>query len=408
MSLTLKKFIKSVNLYSFGVYGFATLFNLIISYFLILFLINNLTKQQFGSYGVYTSIFSLLIVFFNFGHKQLFFKWITKEKSFARIQLCVVSFTFLNVFLLCLLSITYLISIELFWIILSFILSSIMLTLSTVMRAKGRYVYDALIIPCQRSFWLVCLIYLNSSHQLTITAIFQTSSFSSLLFLVPLLVKSRTIFCLQSKFKGLGTKHIRLLWHFVVIELATIGYLKADVVVLDIMNINTSVIADYYFSIQVFDIAIMALMPIGYFFFKDVTTDRADIVASQAFRRYLLFGLFLVTPFLLGFLIFGSFFLETFTPQYVNAHLLVCFMLFTTVPVIVNILLSNYLISRNREVEYVKICLAALAFNLLGNFIFVFFFGVYASLVIKFMTEAFICGAMLVSTRLLIYGKVDY
>ena len=396
---------------SFSRYFFAALVNLLASYGLMLFLLIVLTKAEYGQYGIYLSVFSMLLILFNFGHKELMFKYAsqptqskTHTQAFpAKLNSTWQSFFRWNLIWLVLLQVLLLVDMTCYWLALMFLSNSWLVTAAACHRGRANYTFDAFALPAQKSIWLLfCGLWFLFSDGLDLRSVFVSSLFATLLCMVWLYRPLRGLMPgAGSLLTGQNKQYWRLLFNYLLIEVASVFYLKADVLLLHGFGQELSTIADYFFAIQLFEIAVLIIMPVGYFYFNRLSAQ-ADIgsVSSAGMWRYAMVILGLVA--LMQLMAFGlaPVMFPLLLPQYTASINAVLWVMFALYPVALNILLSTRLIVANKEVVWAKICFFALLVNLLGNGLLIPRLGVQGAIYIKLLTEVVItCLALWALSR---------
>jgi O-antigen/teichoic acid export membrane protein len=385
---------------SFLVYLFSAVLNLLVSYGLMLFLLRVLPKAQYGQYGFYVSVFSMVLIFFNFGHKEVVFK--TASKAFHRseknpLQSIFKSFFGWNILLLLAAQVLLLVDLTLYLVTLMFLFNSWLMTAAAYHRGKTHYSLDAFALPGQRGLWLLgCVLWFWMTAGLDLKALFISSLAASSVVIVwlytPLLLSERrndNHKLLKAKTKN---QQLKLLLSYLVIEMASVFYLKSDVLLLHLFGFDMTRIANYFFAIQLFEIAVLIIIPIGYFYFNRLADPSLSAVKKPLglISRYLMVmaGLIVLMHGLVFYL--APLLFPLLIPQYVNSIETVSLVMFSLYPVAVNILLSSQLIAVNKERVYAKICFLALLFNIISNSLLIPWIEVHGVLLSKFLTELLI------------------
>jgi len=399
--------------HSFFIYLFSSILNLLVSYGLLVLLLRTLPKDQYGQYGLYISLFSILLIFFNFGHKEAIFKFssqsfiATANQQFDR---TLRSYFLWNFFLLVVLQGLLLVDIIVYVVAMVFLLNSWLITAAAYYRGQANYKQDAYALPLQRTLWLlICLIVYYFIEHFTLLAVFLSALAATILSLFWLLFPLNKHFRIAIKAKAkvkANNKHIMLLINFFVIELASVFYLKSDILLLRFYHLKLSSIADYFFAIQLFEIMVLVIMPIGYFYFNDLSkqdntlniNDKKIKLKNYLPPMVLIVAFAHIIIFFLAPIVF-----PILIPKYTASITTVLFMMFSLYPVVLNILLSSKLIVENKETVYARICFFALIFNVLSNIMLIPYFELNGVLFTKFMTELFI-SLMLLKT---LYSKGD-
>ncbi|MCJ8269064.1 MAG: hypothetical protein MJK04_06630, partial [Psychrosphaera sp.] len=262
---------------SFVTYLFGAVINLTATYALMVLLLNVLSKAQYGQYGIYISLFSLLLIFFNFGHKEVVFKYASATQADSNVSPLpglFIGFYRWNLLLLALVQILIVFDTTLYAGAMMFLVNSWMITFAAYHRGHADYNKDALALPLQRLLWLcfsLCCYFIFDG--LSLITLFFCGLLATGMCIVWLYrpiqrvasVKLNVTTLLSSPLK---TGQMKLLLSYLVIEVSSVFYLKSDVLLLRLFDFELTVMADYFFAIQVFEIAVLVLMPIGYFYFN--------------------------------------------------------------------------------------------------------------------------------------------
>ena len=387
---------------SFSAYLIGSAINLLASYTLMVFLLNVLSKTEYGEYGFWVSLFSMLLIVFNFGHKEAVFKQASVNKgevNQGQLPLLFGNFYRWNALLLLTVQSLILFDITLYWVAMAFLLNSWVMTFAGCHRGCEHYVQDALALPLQRLLWLlISLACYFIFGRFNLSLLFISSLIASIVCVLWLYLPLRPSlsFSLLSK-QWLAKPQWLLLINFVVIEIASVFYLKSDVLLLRYFGFELAVMADYFFAIQVFEIAVLVLMPVGYFYFNRV--NQLGIGQHVSVWPALIRLMALVIVMQTAVWLLAPITFPLWVPKYTDSISTIVLVMFSLYPVAVNILLSSLLIAHSKEQLYAKICLIALLFNLVANFIFIPMLALDGAIWVKFFTELVITIALVVVVR---------
>lgn len=424
--MSVKSMLNRISL-PFTVYVLGSGINLIASYALMVFLLNVLTKAQYGQYGFLISLFSMLLILFNFGHKEAVFKYASINQGLSvsspsssssasasshasnqsLLSALMGNFYRWNALILLGVHGLLLIDVSLYFVAMMFLCNSWLMTFAGYFRGASDYNKDALALPLQRLLWLLFSIILYYSvNDFNLTSVFISALMASVCCVVWLYLPVRSLLpvsLLTRKADSSRHNHLPLLVNFLLIEIASVFYLKSDVLLLRFLDFELASMADYFFAIQVFEIAVLVLMPVGYFYFNRVNLaglDKPVAVMPSLLRLLALVVLMQGAVWLLAPVIF-----PLWVPKYTDSITTIVLMMFSLYPVAVNILLSSLLIAHSKERRYAKICLAALVFNIIANGVAMPNFGLEGAIAVKFFTEALITIALIVVTRQMLMSK---
>lgn len=387
-----KQFIPSTTS-SFFTYFLSAILNLFVSYGLLVLLLRALPKEQYGQYGLYISVFSMLLILFNFGHKEIIFKFSsqfnTDDKS-ARLYSAFQTFSQWNLVLFIAIQALLLIDITWYIVAMAFLLNSWLITGAAYHRGQADYRLDAFALPMQRSFWLIgCIAIYFFLDEISLNQVFCAAVVATLMCLLyiilPIFNKLKSVAFNQKH----DNSQMKLLFNFFIIEIASVFYLKSDILLLRLFDLDLAIIADYFFAIQLFEIIVLIIMPIGYFYFNALSKKNNGIEGLNL-KKYLFPMLGLVVCAHFGILLLAPIIFPIVIPNYTSSINSVLLIIFSLYPVAINILLSSQLIFENKEVAYAKICFFALGFNLILNALLIPNLEIQGVLLTKFLTECLI------------------
>ncbi|MCC2606107.1 oligosaccharide flippase family protein [Planctobacterium marinum] len=375
------------NIRNFWLYTSSTAINILCSYAVLFLLTNYLSKESYAEYGYYNSVFSLLLVLFNFGVKETAFKLASRGETDA---LQLLFHWYLSLQLIFLISILVLC----YWhpklavIAVSFVLFSWMLVLSAMYRGQSRYLRDAFCWPIQRCLWLMfILLAIYFFESIDFFEVFIASLIASLVVVLMSLDRGYT-----KNFKFKLKPPSNIVFRFFFVEASILLYTRVDVPILNSFEIVKSEVADYYIAVQIFDAAVLILTPISYFFFNQLASrfSLTNSTDSGFVFRYILILLGLVA---LGQLIWSNIglqFLAYFAASYVSSFHNISLFLWALYPLAINLILSSLLIQWNSETSYASVCIAGLLFYLVVSFLLVPAFGSVGAIYSRIGVECFL------------------
>jgi len=387
-----KQFIPSTTS-SFFIYFLSAILNLLVSYGLLVLLLRALPKAQYGQYGLYISVFSMLLILFNFGHKEVIFKFSSQfnvEDDSSKLLNTFRSFSLWN--LVIFIAIQGLLLIDITWYIvaMAFLLNSWLITGVAYHRGQADYRLDAFALPMQRSFWLIgCIAIYFILDEISLNQVFFAAVVATIMCLLYIVLPIFNQFKLVVFNHKYDSTQVKLLFNFFIIEIASVFYLKSDILLLRLFDLDLAIIADYFFAIQLFEIIALIIMPIGYFYFNALSKKNNGIEGLNL-KKYLFPMLGIVVCAHLGVLLLAPIIFPVVIPNYSSSINTVLLIIFSLYPVAINILLSSQLIFENKEVLYAKVCFTALVFNLILNALLIPNFEIQGVLLTKFLTECFI------------------
>lgn len=387
-----KQFIPSTTS-SFFTYFLSAILNLFVSYGLLLLLLRVLPKEQYGQYGLYISVFSMLLILFNFGHKEIIFKFsslFNVEDDSSKLLNTFRSFIQWNLVIFIATQGLLLIDITWYIVAMAFLLNSWLITGAAYHRGQADYRLDAFALPMQRSFWLIgCIALYFFLDEISLNQVFCAAVVATIMCLVYIILPIFNQFKSVAFNQKHDTNQMKLLFNFFIIEIASVFYLKSDILLLRLFDLDLAIVADYFFAIQLFEIIVLIIMPIGYFYFNALSKKNNGIEGLNLKKYFLpMLGIIVCTH--LGILLLAPIIFPVVIPNYTSSINTVLLIIFSLYPVAINILLSSLLIFENKEVLYAKICFTALVFNLILNALLIPNFEIQGVLLTKFLTECFI------------------
>ncbi|GEA07038.1 hypothetical protein KUL42_17990 [Alteromonas sp. KUL42] len=158
-------------------------------------------------------------------------------------------------------------------------------------------------------------------------------------------------------------------------------------------DIDQAKAADYFLSTQILDASVMLLTPIGYFFFNQYAKElRGEkIVANNrgnvSILRYIALLVSLVALGQLLWMFIGQWLLVTMFEKYLNSYEIILALLTTLYPLVINLIVSSYMILQHKEKQYMKICFIGLAVNVMFNLLLIPLLEVYGAVYSRLLTE---------------------
>lgn len=392
------------NTKAFILYTLGTVVNILSSYAILILLTDRLPKAVYAKFGFYNTVFALLLIFINFGCKEAIYKAASRSDT-RDTQGIFKWFACWQVFLLSLCFLCAAFYPEFTLIFVCYLCTQWLLTINAVNRGNGHFLQDACGLPIQRALWFVALCVLATSTQnLDIGQIFACSLLATVIALIFVSRKLPPV--------NITTKVIKppsILYKFLFIEFSTVAYTRLDMLFLNHFKVEQHIIADYYFSLQLFEAAILLLAPISYFFFNRYAQSQKKKYSMPSDGPSItLYSLSLLGLVFLGQLMWflgGEYLLTLIFPQYVSAYNKVSIFLWILYPVVLNFILSSYAILNNREKTYMIICFFALLVTLTLSSVLVPIYGEVGVIYSRFLTEITILFLLLHVTRRLYSSK---
>lgn len=361
--------------------------NVAISYALLLLFANNLNTADYALYGVINSIAGLGLIALNFGHKEALFKF-ESQSNYSATRAVSASLWPWLVGALCLVVCLLAANLTVGVAALSFLCLYALTLASNIFRGRGHYARDASAIPIYRSLWLLSgLLVLALSQALTLFWVFVASTLSALV----------TFGLLGGPqiFSGLfRSRHaIRLpfsnstLRNFFWLELATVAYLKLDLILLKLHGLDHTELAHYFFAMQVFEAAVLILSPLAYLFFNRYNQALNQLSLKQTLIPFALAAVGVGAGILLLWYGVGQAVLGWMFPRYIDSFDLSLYLMLALIPMGLSMLLSHALFATHRESVYVKICAMGFAVCLGMNLILIPTAGVLGAAWARVATE---------------------
>ncbi|BDX07661.1 hypothetical protein MACH26_31820 [Planctobacterium marinum] len=136
---------------------------------------------------------------------------------------------------------------------------------------------------------------------------------------------------------------------FFIIELVTVSFMKVDVLLLRYFDTNYQHLAEYFFSVQVFEAAILMLMPVTFLFFNRFNQKRDSQSGQSLLKKSALILSIVFSLGLMTWCFLGNFILSNLFPGYSNAFETILILTIALLPNAFNALFSAYLIANHKE-----------------------------------------------------------
>ncbi|WP_404401803.1 hypothetical protein LG288_02755 [Idiomarina seosinensis] len=378
-----------------SIYASFSALNVIISYGLLLFIANVMSKQGYADFGFYSSLMSLLLIAVNCGYKETFFKW-ASQGQLSYLDKLRDSFYPWLLFFVVLATITLFFSPEAGLAGLGFISLYALTAVSGLNRGFEYYLKDAIAIPTYRTFWLVgCIVIWWLWGQLPVEGVFFAALIGSVAatMLVTTPPVKKTL-----NFAAVRLERFSLPWmsptmrHFFLVELATVAYIRVDMLFLKGFDVESDAMAEYYLGIQVLDAALMIIAPISYLFFNQINRSLRrwyqDAVPYVALMTAIVFAI------IAGWWLIGEWILAVMFPQYVGSYTIALALLAVLIPGAGTLILSHVLFHWDDEWIYVKACFAGLFICLLSQSLLIPAYAEWGAITARLVTESVIFLAL--------------
>jgi O-antigen/teichoic acid export membrane protein len=365
----------------YAIYSLGNLVNLVVGYLLLFLLANNLSKAEYAQYGLISTVMSLFIILLNFGARDACFKYASKSDTENLSGVLSSYAIYMAAILLCaLLTSSWL----LVWglALISYIFLNTINLLGAISRGFKNYTVDAAALPLHRVL-LIILVFIFIKTGLSLQLVYVSMGVSG--FVVTLVfISSQKIRRLFAGFKNYSLPFAnRSLQRFFLLEFSIIAYSKVDVLMLGWLDVPSNRFAEYFFSVQLYEAAILLLAPIGYFYF-----NRLNEATKHERSSYYIISMLLIV--LAGILIWwfvGPIILSQFFPLYKESHLLTTALFCNLSMVAVTLFSCHWMIANNKELSYAINCLIALCVTLISSPLFISWLGVWGGVLTKSVAE---------------------
>lgn len=339
--------------------------NVVLSAAALLIFANSLSTDAYALYGISSSLAGLVLLVVNAGHKEALFKYASQasnhmlSRTAASLQGWLVPFFVLGA-VLCLFSP---------WAglaALMFTLVYVITAVSAAFRGRGYYFKDSAMWPLYRAIWVAgCAgILLFTDVALSLELVFGFGCIAAL----------TTFFLLGgAKLVGeLSTASLRVPWpfedvtlkNFFFIEVATVAYMKVDVLMLWLFDLPAQSIASYFLSVQLLDAFVLLVLPLGYIFFNRINAETSLPARRSTLTKFasavMLASIFLITC----WSVIGQPIFETFFSKYALNFRTAMTLLVSLLPWGVTMILVHWSIAFNSERAVVWVFFAALLIHL--------------------------------------------
>ena len=379
---------------AYGAYTGLAITNAAVSAGLLLLLANALSIEDYATFGVVSALAGLGLLVVNAGHKEALFKFasqseeLTLQRTAQSLQNWLIPFFLLAAALL-------VISLWAGLASLMFLLVYVVIAAAAVFRGRALYTRDAAMWPLYRTFWLVgCAAIVFVGDPLSLTAVFGLGSLAALLTFFSLgghkIVRELAAFPIQLCLPFTNP----VLRQFFYIEVATVAYIKVDVLLLAFLGVPSADIASYFFSIQLFEAALLVLMPLGYLFFNRINST--DIPSAKR-SALLVFGagvILVSLAVMLGWYSVGMTLLEALFSHYVSSNATTAVLLIALMPWGLALLFSYWLVAQDRERVVAWVFFVGLVSHLILNAVFIPNWGVEGAAWARVATECFIASTL--------------
>lgn len=383
------------NALGFGAYVGMAAVNLLVSASLLLLLANSLPVDQYASFGVISSVAGLVLLLVNAGHKEALFKFASRsnldklKEAAQSLRGWLVPF-FALALLLSLLSPTAGLA------ALMFLSIYVAAAVTAVFRGRNQFVKDAALWPTYRTFWLGgCVGFFVLDGELSLMQVFGVGIVAAVLAFLTLGGHQ----VVRELLEGASTK---LSWplrnptlrQFFYIEVATIAYLKLDVLLLAFFGVPSDELATYFFSIQLFEAALLLVMPIGYLFFNQINADKLEKGVGHTFLVFAAGTLAISFCLIIGWMVLGEFLLGSFFPGYIASNVITGILLMALLPWGLASLTAYTLIAGDKEGLVARVFLLGLMFNIFLNVVLISLEGTEGAAWARVATEVLIASSL--------------
>ena len=380
---------------AYGVYAGLAITNVAVSAGLLLLLANALSVEDYATFGVVSTLAGLGLLVVNAGHKEALFKFasqseeLTLQRTVQSLQNWLIPFFLLAAALL-------VISLWAGLASLMFLLVYVVIAAAAVFRGRQQYTRDAAMWPLYRAFWLAgCAAIVFAGSPMYLAAVFGLGCLAALLTFLLLgghkIVRELSGFPIQLSLPFSNPT----LRQFFYIEVATVAYIKVDVLLLAFLGVPSGDIASYFFSIQLFEAVLLVLMPLGYLFFNRINgTDSPSVKRAALF----VFGggvILLSLVAMLGWAVVGPTLLETLFANYVSSNATTAVLLIALLPWGLALLFSYWLVAQDRERLVAWVFFMGLVLHLILNAVLIPTWGVQGAAWARVATECFIACMLL-------------
>ena len=380
---------------SYGAYVGLAAVNLSVSAALLLLLANSLPVDQYASFGVISSVAGLVLLLVNAGHKEALFKF-ASQSNLDELKETTQSLRGWLVPFLALALLSLIVSPTAGLAALMFLSLYVAIATAAVFRGRAQYVKDAALWPLYRTFWLGgCVGFFLLEFELSLTQVFGVGGIAALLAFL-------TLGGQQVVRELLGGSSLKLSWplrnstlrQFFYVEVATVAYLKIDVLLLAFLGIPSHELATYFFSIQLFEAALLLIMPLGYLFFNQINADEFKKGEAHTFLKFAAGTFAICFTLIFGWMALGECLLGSFFPSYLASDAITGVLLLALLPWGLASLGSYTLIAADQERLVARVFLVGLIFHIALNVVLISLQGAEGAAWARVATEVLIASLL--------------
>ena len=385
----------NANMRGYGAYVGLALANLLVSAGLLLLLANVLPVHQYASFGVISSVAGLALLVVNAGHKEALLKF-ASQSNLEKLKDTSQSLRAWVVPFLALALLLSLLSPAAGLAALMFLSLYVAIAITAVFRGRGQYVKDAALWPLYRTFWLGgCAGFFLLESELSLIQVFGVGGVAA--FLAFLTLGSQ-----QVVRELLGGSSLKLSWplrnptlrQFFYIEVATVAYLKIDVLLLAFFGAPSDELATYFFSIQLFEAALLLVMPIGYLFFNQINAHDFKQGIGHLFLVFAAGTLAISVTLIFGWMAMGEFLLGSLFPNYRESNAITGILFLALLPWGLASLSSYTLIAADKEVRVARVFFVGLMIHIALNVVLISLQGAEGAAWARVATEVLIASML--------------
>lgn len=392
---THEQLLGNANTRGYGSYVGLALVNLSVSAALLVLLANALPIDQYAIFGVTSSAAGLILLLVNAGHKEALFKFASQSnvdkltETVQSLQSWLVPFLALTLLFLT-------VSLTAGLAALMFLLLYIAIAVTAVFRGRGEYVKDAALWPAYRTFWFGgCAGFFLLESELSLLQVFGVG-------IVAAVLAFMVLGGLQVVKEFLGSVSLNLSWplrnptlrQFFLIEVATVAYLKVDVLLLALLDAPSEELATYFFSIQLFEAALLLVMPLGYLFFNQINANDSSKGAGHPFLLFAAATLGISVTLIFGWIAAGEILLECLFPSYLASDAITGILFMALLPWGLASLGSYSLIAADKEGLVARAFSFGLMFHIALNVVLISTQGIEGAAWARVATEILIASLL--------------
>ena len=377
---------------------------------LLLLLANALSIEDYATFGIVSTLAGLGLLVVNAGHKEALFKFASRSDEEALQSVAQSLHSWLIPFFLLAAALSA-VSLWAGLASLMFLLVYLVIATAAVFRGRALYTRDAAMWPLYRALLLAgCAATVFVGTPLSLPAVFGLGCLAALLTFFSLgghkIVYELSAFPVQLSLPFANP----VLRQFFLIEVATVAYIKVDVLLLALLDIPSADIASYFFSIQLFEAALLLLIPLGYLFFNRLSGT--DIPSAKRTALFVFGGGVILVSLvvMLGWSALGMTLLKALFLHYVSSNATTAILLTALIPWGLALLFSYWLVAQDREHVVACVFFLGLVLHLIFNAVFIPTWGAQGAAWARVMTEcciAFMLFAAAVKTGSLLKQDQD-